>query len=219
MRCKERFLKHTLSLCPTLNPAVATSIAQISENHNYNMKGSHNSLTYASPKKWWGWLAVPVWKCQRLNLSQQINAGVRCFDIRCAWDGHKFIGAHGLIDLKIDIITALRFIAYLSDDKAYIRIILEKGGDNPQICELFKEECKHWQKLWPGMTFFCGRSKKTWAKVANVPDGPDVIQHIGSMKSRWGEIFPGLWAIMHRKDIPAEYYNNKLPIVHIDFVK
>ena len=183
------------------------------------MKGSHNSLTYASPKKWWGWLATPIWRCQRLNLRQQIERGVRCFDIRCAWDGCKFIGAHGLVDLKVNILSELYLISAYSKSKVYIRIILEKGGDDSRICQLFKEDVNYWKSIFPKLVFFCGRGKGMWNKVADVLDEPDVEQHVGSMKCRWGEIFPGLWALSHRKDIPDKYYSENLPIVLIDYVK
>ena len=166
------------------------------------MLGSHNSLSYSQPKRWISWLIAPIWRCQNLNIQDQIKADVRCFDIRCAWDGYRFVGAHGPVLFKTSIHSALSEIArYLQF--AHIRIILEQGENNPEVCNRFRKACVEYQSLYPRLTFFCGRSKYGWKKVADLPDGPTVIQHVGSMQSRWGAVLPGLWALMHRKDIPV----------------
>ena len=46
------------------------------------MLGSHNTLSYLSPKKWWAWFTIPWSRCQEKDLDWQYFCGVRYFDIR-----------------------------------------------------------------------------------------------------------------------------------------
>ena len=168
------------------------------------MLGSHNSLSFSRPKRLISWLIAPIWRCQDLDIPAQINAGVRCFDIRCAWDRNGFVGAHGPVKFRESIYFALYDIERRCPG-AYIRIILEQGENDPLICSRFRDLCNEYRSLFYNLNFFCGRTKYGWKKVADIPDGPEIIQHVGSMKSRWGRVFPRLWARLHRHDIPDSH--------------
>ena len=185
------------------------------------MLGSHNSLSFSGPKHFLAWLIAPIWRSQTLDIRQQVAAGVRCFDIRCAWDGQRFVGAHGAVKFQTTIYSALGDIEFYCPG-AYIRILLEQGENNPEICNRFHKACEEYQSLYPRLTFFCGRTKYGWKKAADLSDGPEVVQHVGSMKSRWGAILPGVWARIHRKDIPelpSEDVVLLLDIIHSRYAK
>ena len=48
--------------------------------------GTHNSLTYLTPKKWWQKLIGFTAKCQAVNHEEQYRLGTRVFDVRLWYD-------------------------------------------------------------------------------------------------------------------------------------
>ena len=42
------------------------------------LKGTHNSMSYLPPEKWWMWLLRPFARCQRKTLAEQVKAGMQC---------------------------------------------------------------------------------------------------------------------------------------------
>ena len=43
-------------------------------------KGSHNTMTYLKPSKWYLYPFIFVAKCQSIDYKKQFNCGVRWFD-------------------------------------------------------------------------------------------------------------------------------------------
>ena len=92
------------------------------------MLGSHNSMTYLKPQKWWMKLINFTSKCQNKNIEEQYAAGVRYFDIRVCIGEHDTMPTHyghGLI--KNDIKQQPILQGTLLRDGVVGRIILEKG--------------------------------------------------------------------------------------------
>ena len=50
--------------------------------------GSHNSMSYLPPLRWWGWLLTPFARCQNKTIDGQLAAGAQCFDLRVSFDRH-----------------------------------------------------------------------------------------------------------------------------------
>lgn len=109
------------------------------------MIGTHNSMTYLKAKnKVWEVIAG-YWRCQDKNLGEQIEAGVRWFDIRIAYDeGTKsWVFAHGEVDLamsgKTDSktgrgaggyrLTLDSVLGAIQQCGGVARIMLERGDD------------------------------------------------------------------------------------------
>lgn len=189
------------------------------------MKGSHNTLTYAGPARWWGWLCVSVWRCQRKNVREQIEAGCRAFDIRLSRNvgangddaEDMWVSAHGIVDLKLNPVAAIEEIARLCPD-AYVRVTLEKerGADDR---EDFRRTCRWLEAQFPEMTFFNGRLKPGWVKLYafKKEDGVEesLAQRCGSMSGTWwGKAWPWLWARLHGSEAVAD----ESAIVLMDFV-
>lgn len=187
------------------------------------MKGSHNTLTYARPLKWWGWLLLPIWRCQSKNIGRQINDGATAFDIRMAWDKktQRWHGAHGPVLLDVDAFEAIKIINQRRPG-SFVRIILETGTQ--EDCMRFAEICALAEVVFPQTTFFGGNYKQGWKQIHTFKHTPgrdsdqNIIQHVGSMKSRWGKVFPWLWSVLNRKNTPAEYRRQSSPIVFTDFI-
>lgn len=71
-------------------------------------KGTHNTMTYLKPRKWWMYLFVPFSKCQRVDLKKQAEFGARYFDFRVRYVNGELVFAHGLVEYKADVFFTLR---------------------------------------------------------------------------------------------------------------
>ena len=89
--------------------------------------GSHNSWSYARPKKWWMKLLRFTAKCQDVDIRGQYeDYGVRCFDLRIREKDGRFIIAHGLIEYSITLGELQENLRYLNKKgDACVRLILE----------------------------------------------------------------------------------------------
>lgn len=98
------------------------------------MIGSHNSMSYLPPKHWFWRLFTPFWRCQDKTIKEQINAGVRFFDIRVVWDRKLdcWQFAHGLVQFgwKKGDPLSVGFeptLTLLETHGCLYRIVLERG--------------------------------------------------------------------------------------------
>ena len=179
------------------------------------MKGTHNSLTGEGAWRWWMRMWWPVWRCQSKTLEEQINAGVRLFDIRVRWDGHEWRGAHGACMLRSTLMDAVCLILWGAmsgriQGRPTVWLIIEKGDEQER--EWFRELCRRLEMEYPDIQFVCGRYKPTWQQLyhfdGDVIDG-QIKQPVGSMDPRggWrrlvGRISPWLWHRWLRKGLPA----------------
>ena len=93
--------------------------------------GTHNSMTYLRPHKWYGWFMIPFARCQRKTIEQQWNDGARCFDLRIRFtrQGEPYF-AHGLYECThevkpIDVLVQLDRLILRYNQPAFVRLILE----------------------------------------------------------------------------------------------
>lgn len=100
------------------------------------MIGSHNSMSYLPPKRWFWRLFTPLWRCQDKTIEEQIKAGVRFFDIRVVWDRKLdcWQFAHGLVRFgwkKGDPLSVgLELVLTLLEAYGCLyRIVLERGTE------------------------------------------------------------------------------------------
>lgn len=165
--------------------------------------GTHNTMTYLRPQKWYGWFMIPFARCQRKTIVQQWEAGARVFDLRVKFDryGHSYF-AHGLYDCSAhfslaDAVILIGQLHLYSKEEVYVRLILEDTkAENYQaeyfriICELMEEEYKQHKHIH----FFGGNRKGDWKKLyvfkGDVPDSLN-NQWVSSMMddARWYERF------------------------------
>lgn len=191
------------------------------------MKGSHNSLTFGKPLRWWGWLCSAVWRCQRKDIAGQVAAGCRVFDIRFArrkgakYDVEKmWAGAHGVVDLAVNPVAAIGEIARLCPG-AIVRVTLEKEREETDR-KYFQCTCRQLEERFPDVVFFNGRLKPGWEKLYTFSgeEGLEgsLVQHCGSMSGQWwGKVLPGLWARVHRGDCVAGEEDEETAVLR-DFV-
>ena len=89
--------------------------------------GSHNSMTYLPPKKWYMYPFKFVAKCQSSTIEEQYEKySIRMFDIRISFDKEtgKPEFRHGLISYKGNVDKVFEYLN--SKGKVYVRLILEE---------------------------------------------------------------------------------------------
>lgn len=172
-----------------------------------------------------------MWRCQRKGIAEQVAAGCRAFDIRFSrhrgTDGddveNMWMGAHGLVDLRVNPVAAIEEIARLCPN-AYVRVTLEKERESDDRKE-FRRTCRWLEERFPEVIFFNGRLKPGWREIYHFRNPESVkaegslVQHCGSMSGTWwGKVFPWLWARLHREEPVGGEEPERLPVVLRDMV-
>lgn len=162
--------------------------------------GSHNTMTYAKPKKWWMYPFRFFAKCQSKNILDQYLSGARWFDLRISFDKKcdpEF--RHGMMTYKEDVYQVLDFFNYLNDPTMIVRILLEK--DHP----FFADFCSYIEQAYPNVRFSGGQRKSDWKKVYNFKNEPSytIEENYSSMPSnpKWYGVWPWLYAKLRNKKI------------------
>lgn len=183
--------------------------------------GTHNSMTYLKPKKWYMYPFRFIAKCQKVDIKKQYELGARMFDIRIHYDKNgnpEF--RHGFMAFKGDVEGVFK---YLNNKKAkcYIRLVLEvikeKGIKEQEA--FFIRDCKRWESTYSKLNFFCGCRKLDWKKVYSfsTPE-PKINQLVSS--TTWKKLddwYPWLYAVLMNKKNLANY--NSTDWLLIDFIE
>lgn len=157
--------------------------------------GTHNSMTYLRPQKWYGWFMIPFARCQRKTIEQQWNDGARCFDLRIRFtkQGEPYF-AHGLYECThkikfIDVLMQLDKLILRDGQHAFVRLILEDPDKQNHNVFYFKEFCNVCRHYYKEIRFFGGNRKGDWAQIVEFDYKPNLTQYVGSMMedARWYE--------------------------------
>ena len=159
--------------------------------------GTHNSMTYLRPTKWWMRMLNVFAKCQCYDIDTQFENDARCFDIRVSynWRTSKWEFRHGLIvysfnDLEKDkkpIDYTLDTIAQLGekyDTTPIVRLILEKTKDEKTESYMFPLLCKDVEDTYKDKIIFIGGyRKKDWERLYKFPKEDEITttQFVSSM--------------------------------------
>ena len=176
--------------------------------------GTHNSMTYLRPQKWYGWFMIPFARCQRKTIEEQWHDGARCFDLRIRFtkQGEPYF-AHGLYECThkvkfIDVLTQLDKLILRDSQRAFVRLILEDPDKQNHNVVYFKAFCQAWETHQAFHTvnkwihFFGGNRKGDWAQIVEFDYKPNLTQYVGSMMedARWYEkIMPFAYAWRRNK--------------------
>ena len=204
--------------------------------------GSHNTMSYLKPLKWWMWVGRFMAKCQKISYSEQYEAGVRYFDLRISFPKHKDgvygtpVFSHGLMDFKG--VTPSEVLEFLnSKDDVYCRIILEKGDETAE--ELFRIYINKWLKKYPNLKIWLMVEKSQWKTLVepNVTLHTDMLDKYASNNGtypqyeKWPSIFksktwsglliddlwPWIYAKIHNKKILKQFADKDV-ILLMDFI-
>lgn len=190
--------------------------------------GTHNSMSYLKPAKWWMWLGRFMAKCQSLSLTDQLKGGIRIFDLRIRKnDKGNWCFAHGLIEFKdMDPMGALTMINGYA--KCKVRLMWEtKSEDNPQEGKEFVQFCQKAEATFKNITFFGGTSISTWKNWYNFhPYGKDdprweftTDQFVSSLSSfELCGLWPWLYTTLLRKKLRKKAEESTKDVVLLDFI-
>lgn len=183
--------------------------------------GTHNSMTYLKPKRWYLYPFRFIAKCQSLTIQEQYNLGIRLFDIRISYDkdnNPEF--RHGSMAFKGDVYKTLEWLNS-QGCPIKIRILLEEKKESTLRETLFIKDINKFKSIFLNLTFYEGRRKFDWKQIIELPT-LDIIQLVSSMDNNIiNDIWPWLYAKLHNKKHIKQYsdyykYNTK-PIL-LDFV-
>lgn len=177
--------------------------------------GTHNSMTYLKPKKWYLYPFQFIARCQSLSIEEQYNKGIRLFDIRISYDkNHNPEFRHGLIAYKRDVWNTLHWLNK-QGEAIKIRIILEEGKPNAINEISFVKDIRNFQIAFNNLIFFEGRRKFDWKQLIELPS-LSVIQLISSMQD--SKMWPKLYAKTYNKENYKKYFTSD-NIILLDFIE
>lgn len=185
--------------------------------------GSHNSWSYARPKKWWMKLLRFTAKCQDVDIrSQYEDYRVRCFDLRIREKEGRLIIAHGLIEYNITLGELQENLRYLNKKgDTCIRLILEirrqKDLTNDQIV-FFIKCCKKFERYYKNIKFWCGKVLVDYEDIFIFDYEPTCEEKYSSVckPKLIDDLYPRYFAKQNNKKILEE--GTDKDILLIDFV-
>lgn len=180
--------------------------------------GTHNSMTYLKPKKWYLYPFQFIARCQNLTIQEQYNKGIRTFDIRISYDKNNIAEfRHGLISYKGNVYSILEWLNS-QRDPIKVRILLEELKESSLKETLFIKDLHEWITLFPNISFYEGRRKFDWKQLITLPS-LETVQLISSMQgNKIDDLWPWLYAKLHNKKNVKQYFDcDKL--VLLDFIE
>lgn len=184
--------------------------------------GSHNSWSYAAPKQWYMRPFRFMAQCQDLNIVEQYELGVRCFDlrVRITKDGELNV-VHGNMVYNIsndDLVEDLTFLNTVGD--CYVRVIHDvrtKKQYNTSKTEAFIDLCKALEDGYSNIKFYCGENLYNRNKDYVFKNNPSCLELYSSVTgTKFDDLYPRLYAKKNNKKNIAAGTNRE--ILMIDFV-
>lgn len=187
--------------------------------------GSHNTMTYLTPKRWYMRPFSFIARCQQITIKQQYDMGIRLFDLRISFDNKGMpVFSHGMMDYKgnniYNVAKFLNDMARLEMDVIHVRVILERDNDVldkdrfTTLCSMLEEKFRY-------VAFFDGRYKKTWETLYEFKsEEPTYIDRYSSTTwKKWDDWLPWLYArLMNNKNKKIFIPKNTFQYLFIDFV-
>ena len=133
------------------------------------MLGSHNALSYLSPKGFKSKILNNWAKCQEVDYTKQYDLGVRYFDVHIKFENNKPVIVHNKVTYQggEDTLKALFSFMNLKKD-CYLRLLLDVRSEpkdaNNQIC-LFKRYIANIQQMYPFIKFADAIIFWSWTRV------------------------------------------------------
>lgn len=194
------------------------------------IKASHNTFSYYKPKQWYLRPFAFVAKCQSKSLAEQVNEGIKVFDLRLRQDkdGEWVIAHNAFVYVKgfdtiIDILQWLDIAARYSDKSIYVRVLHEVRNEKQacynstidfwQLCKQIKCECPH-------IRFFGGQRVFDWVQEYHFPEenNIDYIElHASRRWSKWLHWWPWLYAWLYN-ETNESMYEDKDVVAYMDFI-
>lgn len=184
--------------------------------------GSHNSWSFLPVKKWWMKPIAFTARCQRVDIQEQYDLGVRCFDLRVRFDGNKLTLVHGVVEYRYDL-TELFFTLRWLDSRGdcYVRVLHDvrnrRQAEGISTAE-FRRFCARLEEAHPHIRFWCGRNLYDWQVDYDFGIYPTCEERYASVcpPRLIDDWWPWLYARLHNKKIREQGTDKE--ILLIDYV-
>lgn len=182
---------------------------------------SHNSWSYAKPKKWYMRPLRFLARCQNKDIISQYLEGARMFDLRLYFDKYGRMSVrHGMMAFDVPFNHLMNDLAFLEkkshEERIYVRVILEQNFEKndpkkqEQIQWYFRVFCSNLQDHFQHIFFIEGVRKFDWKYIftfpTSTPPMKDLYSSTTSMfgnKNKWhaklDDWWPWLYAHLHNK--------------------
>lgn len=167
--------------------------------------GTHNSMTYLKPKKWYLYPLQFIARCQSKTIKEQYEKyGIRYFDLRIRFDkkGNPEF-AHGMMSYKGNVDDILEYLNS-HNEKVQVRFSLEILKENLEQEKQFQLYCALCESLYPNLKFHCGGRKYDWKIVYEFENPyPTTDEKVSSTTWKiWDDWCPYIYArLMNKKNI------------------
>ena len=165
--------------------------------------GTHNSATGGS-LVWWlkplSWVINPTSKCQDKTIKEQLEDGVKLFNLQVAYDGKQWRFSHGLALYKEDVIETIAMMRACATAKEpiYFQLYLDKSFWH-------KQDELAFAKLVADLKKFCC---PYFVMLSAWIEGTEKCPHRSESKLKWQERYwTTTWA-----SINATSWLDKLPL-------
>lgn len=168
--------------------------------------GSHDTMTYLPPKKWYLYPFKFMAQCQSKSIQEQYEKyGIKYFDLRVRFneDDAQPEFAHGLMTFKGNVWKVLDYLNSLGEE-IWVRLLLEITKEDKRQENWFYAFCQAIEEKYTNLKFHNGRRKYDWKKVYNFQnDEPVIDQKVSSMTWKiWDDWCPYIYArLMNHKNI------------------
>lgn len=204
--------------------------------------GTHNTMTYRSPKFLWMYLIRFMARCQGVSYQEQHEKyGADAFDFRIFWDKEGNIEfRHGLVSFDgSDFFNILR---YCEKNGIIVRLLFEernfkslkKRSKEMNLEDRFLKLCIDIEKYFPNLKIYGGRNTRTWEVIYKFKmDDPNEYGYYSSVTSLFksknkflkviDDLYPRLYAKLknkkHKIEKIEEHKNDENGIVQFDFIE
>ena len=187
--------------------------------------GSHNSWSFLPPKKWWQKALAFTARCQRKDIQEQYELGVRCFDLRLRLINGEWHIVHNSFDYGLldDIMYDLGWLHKLCrEGNIYIRVLHDVRRRKDYTLHdvtLFIGLCRTLTEYYPHFKFWCGRNLYNWHVDYDFGFKPQCTEMYSSVCSPRiiDDWFPLIYAKRNNAWIRREEYKEN-EILLIDFI-
>lgn len=191
------------------------------------IKGSHNSLTYYKPTKWWMWR----YKCQDKTFEKQIRSGIHAFDIKVRFDNNNNVHVTNGKYTSEESWSHYSFVSYIldtislinpTDRRYFINLTLDTNDVNLfqeinfiQLCNKFVKHSKKNKHIILG-----GRRTFDNDKVVVTLQDTYIVKSVAGYDTRtrfYERWFPSLFAKRMNKN-NLKFWKDHFCIVFFDFL-
>ncbi len=191
------------------------------------MIGSHNTMSYLKPTKWWMRLFNKWAKCQELTFEEQFNYGVRYFDIRLKLVDGCWHFCHNLIDYGnvTEGFIKEKIPNIVGDNLVYFRFLLDVRK-TPKNQELYRKQFKdilEWIRSCWSSNLVINKAIVywDWSTIPEYDGGVFEEEYHVSVKGKWYEyLFLGTKKFADKVNKPLKdfYLLNVNKTILLDYI-